>query len=62
MCAEVEQRGDRPRAGEGCAEHLGADQDGGADDGEDVEPDDAAVFGHGRSSLATAGNVHESGR
>src|SRR5450759_1191818 len=41
--AEVEQSGERPAAGEGGAEHLGADQDGGADHGDDVEPDDAAV-------------------
>ena len=44
MLAEVEQRGERPGAGEGGAEHLGADQDGGADHGEDVEPDDAAAL------------------
>src|SRR5690242_3219072 len=34
--AEIEQGGDRPRAGECCAEHLGSDQNGGADDGDDV--------------------------
>src|SRR5664279_1143379 len=44
--AEVEQRGERPGAGEGRAEHFGADQDGGADDGDDVEPDDAASCSH----------------
>src|SRR5262249_26434687 len=31
---------------ERSAEHLGADQDRGADDGDDVEPVDAAAFGH----------------
>lgn len=44
--AEVKQGGERPRAGKGCAEHLGADQDGGADHGDDIEPDNATVFGH----------------
>src|SRR5262245_32572892 len=44
--SEIEQGSDGPRAGEGCAEHLGADQDGGADDGDDVKPIDTAAFGH----------------
>ena len=43
---KVEQRGDRPRAGERRSEHLGADQDRGADDGDDIEPEDAASLCH----------------
>ena len=54
------ERRDRPRAGEGRAEHLGADQDGGADDGDDVEPDDVAALGHDEL-LADGGNLYESG-
>jgi hypothetical protein len=44
--AEIEQGGDRPRTGERRAEHLGADQDGGADDGDNVKPVDAAALSH----------------
>ncbi len=44
--AEVEQSGERPRTGEGGAEHLGANQDGGADHSDDVKPNDTAAFGH----------------
>src|SRR5262249_2719581 len=44
--AEVEQGGDGPGAGERGAEHLRADKDGGADNGNDVKPDDAAALGH----------------
>ena len=48
--------------GEGGAEHLGADQDGGADHGEHVEPDDAAAMALMRRSLARRRNQAESGR
>ncbi len=39
---EAEQDRERPAAGERRAEHLGADQDRGADDGDDAGPDDLA--------------------
>jgi putative lysine transport system permease protein len=41
--AEPGQIGDRPAAGKSGAEHFGADQDGGAHDGEHVLPQDAAA-------------------
>ena len=44
---EVEQVGEGPAGGEGGAEHLGADQDRGAEHGQHVEPDDAAACGFG---------------
>jgi len=40
--AEPQQRGDRPAAGERGAEHFGTDEDGRADDGQHVFPEDAA--------------------
>ena len=46
---ETEQDRERPAAGERRAEHLGADQDRRADDGDDAGPDDLA--GRGRSGL-----------
>ena len=46
---EAEQDRERPAAGERRAEHLGADQDRRADDGDDAGPDDLA--GGGRSGL-----------
>src|SRR5262249_17440778 len=58
--AEVEQGGDGPGAGERSAEHLRADQDGRADNGNDVKPDDAAALGHSGLPLAER-NVPESG-
>ncbi len=42
VLAEMEEVGERPAGGEGRAEHLGADQDRRAADGEHVEPVDAA--------------------
>ena len=60
--AEVEQRGERPGAGEGRAEHLGADQNGGADHGDDVEPDDAAAGEPWQISFENGRNLYESGR
>src|SRR5258708_7373118 len=44
---EPEQDRKRPAAGERRAEHLGADQDGRADDGDDGRPDDLAAAGRG---------------
>jgi hypothetical protein len=40
--AEPQQSGDRPAAGERGAEHFGTDEDGRADDGQHVLPEDAA--------------------
>ena len=37
-----------------------ADQDGGADDGDDVEPDDVAALDHAKP-LEDGGNVYQSG-
>src|SRR5215475_10740130 len=45
--AEVKQNSERPAAGKGCAEHLGADQDRGRDHGDDASPDDLATGGGG---------------
>src|SRR5262249_2041760 len=52
--AEVEQGGDGPGAGERGPEHLRADKDGGADNGNDVKPDDAAALGHAGFPLRNA--------
>src|SRR4051812_37575370 len=43
--AEIKQIGDGPAAGEGGAEHLGADQDRRAHHREHVDPDDLAAAG-----------------
>ena len=40
--AEPQQSGDRPAAGERGAEYFGTDEDGRADDGQHVLPEDAA--------------------
>jgi len=40
LLAESGQDCECPAAGKRRAEHLGADQDGGADDGDDIRPDD----------------------
>src|SRR5882724_10390263 len=45
VLADAEQVAERPAGREGGAEHLGADQDRGADDGQHVEPVDAAARG-----------------
>src|SRR5439155_5293442 len=42
-----QQNRERPAAGKGRAEHLGADQDRGRDDGDDARPDDLAGGGRG---------------
>ena len=42
LVAELEQNRERPAAGKGRAEHLGADQDRGRDHGDDAGPDDLA--------------------
>ena len=46
---QLQLRGDRPAAGKGRAEHLGADQDRRADDGHHVLPRNLAVAGEGGS-------------
>src|SRR5262245_31183918 len=42
---EIQQSGDRPAAGEGRTEYLGADQDRGTQHGRDVDPVDAPTGG-----------------
>src|SRR5215204_543963 len=44
VAVEVKQIGEGPAGGEGAAEHLGADQDGGAEDRQHVQPVDAAAL------------------
>ena len=44
---ETEQDRERPAAGERRAEHFGADQNRGTDDGDDAGPDDLAGAGRG---------------